>query len=116
MQNTNNIYFPPTQTSKQEAQRQKSITKQGEILTAERIVRHTQEGEAIGSQNVKDVTFLRETEPRICFIRQLLENPPRDSASISGNSTELRQYHRTSRHHRIQDSHFFLLMEPSAST
>lgn len=63
---------------------------------------------------MKDVAFLREAEPRVRFIRQLLEDPPRDSASIAGDSTELRQNHRTSCHHRIQDSHFVQLTEPPA--
>lgn len=58
---------------------------------------------------MKDVAFLRETEPRVCFIRKLLKDPTHDGASISGNGTELRQNHRTSCHDGIQDSHFFLL-------
>lgn len=65
--------------------------KRGERLTSKGIVGHTEKGKPIRSQNMEDVTVLRETESFIgAFRRKLLEDPPYYGACVSRNGAEFR--------------------------
>lgn len=75
------------------------------IRTAKGVVCHTEVCEANDSENMKDVSILREAEPGIGLRRKILEDPPSQSAGVSRHGAELRQHHRPTSHHRVQNRH-----------
>lgn len=76
--------------------------------TAEGVVGHTEEGEAIGSEYVKYVAILRETHPGVGLRRQFLNNPSGNRPCVPRHGAEFRQYHRSSRHQRVEYRHIWL--------
>lgn len=74
-------------------------------LTAECVVGHAEEGEAIRSKYMENKTVLGEAEARVNLLRQLLQNPSRHRSGVPGHGAELRQHHRAAGHQRIQNRH-----------
>lgn len=83
------------------------------IRTAEGVVGHAEEGEAIGSKYVEDVGVLREAEPGVGLRRQLLQDPPCHRPRVPRHRAELCQHHRSPSHHRIQYRHLSLRVRNS---
>ena len=91
---------------KRKKKRRRKIWKMKRMIrTAEGVVCHTEEIEAVDSENMEDVAILREAEPGIGLRRKLLEDPASHGSRIPRHGAELRQHHRPPSHHRIQNRH-----------
>lgn len=66
---------------------------------------HTENGEAIGTLNVKDVTILRIRDVAVIVTRDLLKDLFGDGARIRSRRGELRKNHRPTRHECVQNRH-----------
>lgn len=71
------------------------------VLTSEGVVGHTEVGEAIGSEYVKDVAILREAKAGVGLLRKLLDYTAGDGACVAGDGAELRQHHRAPGHQSV---------------
>lgn len=74
-------------------------------LTSKCVVRHTEESEAIGLEDMKDVSILRKAHPGLGIVRELLQDPAGDGAGVAGHGGELRKNDSTPRHHGVEDRH-----------
>lgn len=60
-------------------------------LTPEGIIGHAEEGDAIRSENVEDVSILGKAEPGIGIRWKPLEDTAGDSADVTGGGGKLRE-------------------------
>ena len=72
---------------------------------SEGVVGHAKERESIGSEYVKWVAILWETEFEIGLGRQLLKNPASDDTSVVGDGAKLRKHHGPSGHQHMENHH-----------